>query len=162
NDFGIMLLEMWAYVCDSIAFYDEVIADECYVRTASQRQSLRKLVGLLGYVPRPAIAASVELAVIAAGRQPVLLPAGTQFRSGAIIFDSVHRDIQLNDWVVLDNAGDRRAFRVRAMAEVQATLPGAGAATVKDSSNHVTSTVDVTSRIPVTAILLDAPLNDPS
>jgi hypothetical protein len=83
DDFGIMLLEMWAYVCDSIAFYDEVIADESYLRTASLRPSVRKLVGLLGYVPRPAIAARVDLAILAEGRLRITLPAGTQFRSGA-------------------------------------------------------------------------------
>src|SRR5262252_8908139 len=83
DDFGVMLLEMWAYVCDSISFYDEVIADESYVRTASLRPSLRKLVALLGYVPRPAVGATVDLAVIAQGRQYVTLPKGTGFRSGA-------------------------------------------------------------------------------
>jgi hypothetical protein len=83
DDFGIMLFEMWAYVCDSIAFYDEVIADESYLRTASLRPSVRKLVGLLGYVPRPAVAARVDLAILAEGRLPIALPGGTQFRSGA-------------------------------------------------------------------------------
>jgi len=83
DDLGIMLLEMWAYVCDSISFYDEVIANESYLRTARLRPSLRKLVGLLGYIPRPASAATVDLAVFADGRQPITLPAGASFRSGA-------------------------------------------------------------------------------
>jgi hypothetical protein len=83
DDFGVMLLEMWAYVCDSIAFYREVIGNEQYVRTAELRPSLRKLVDLLGYVPRPASAATVDLVALADGRQPVILPAGTAFRSGA-------------------------------------------------------------------------------
>ena len=83
DDFGIMLLEMWSYVCDSLSFYDEVIANESYLRTAQQRSSLRKMVGLLGYIPRPAVAATVNLAIVAEGRQPVLVPAGTSFRSGA-------------------------------------------------------------------------------
>jgi hypothetical protein len=83
DDFGVMLLEMWAYICDSIAFYDEVIANESYLRTSRQRASLRKLVGLLGYVPRPATSAIVDLAVFADGRQPLTLPSGTSFRSGA-------------------------------------------------------------------------------
>jgi len=38
NDLGIMLLEMWAYVCDSISFYDEVIADESYVERPVSRE----------------------------------------------------------------------------------------------------------------------------
>src|SRR5262245_38554875 len=83
DDFGIMLLEMWSYVCDCLAFYDEAIANETYVRTAQLRPSLRKLVALLGYLPRPAVAARVELAILAEGRQPITLPPGTAFRSGA-------------------------------------------------------------------------------
>lgn len=83
DDFGVMLLEMWAYVGDVVAFYDKVIADESYVRTARQRSSVRKLVSLLGYVPRPAVAASVRLALLADSPRPVLIPAATAFRSGA-------------------------------------------------------------------------------
>lgn len=83
DDLGLMLLEMWAYVCDVVSFYDEVIAHETYLRTARLRPSLRKLVGILGYVPRPAIAAQVSLALLADGKNPVDVPAGTAFRSGA-------------------------------------------------------------------------------
>ena len=83
DDFGRMLLEMWAYCCDVLSFYDETIAHECYLRTARQRASLRRLVGLLGYVPRPALAASVHLALLAEGKQPVTLSAGLAFRSSA-------------------------------------------------------------------------------
>jgi hypothetical protein len=83
DDHGVMLLEMWAYISDCISFYDEVIAHELYARTARRPQSLRKLVALIGYVPRPAVAATVNLAALAEGRQPVAVPAGTAFRSGA-------------------------------------------------------------------------------
>jgi hypothetical protein len=83
EDFGVMLLEMWAYVCDGISFYDEVKADEFYLRTAQLRPSVRMLTGLLGYVPRPAVAALADLAVFIDGRQPLTLPIGTGFRSGA-------------------------------------------------------------------------------
>jgi len=83
RDFGMMLLEMWAYVCDLTSFYDDVFAHESYVRTARRRDSLRKLVDLLGYIPRPAVAALAQLAASADGRQVVSLPIGTAFRSGA-------------------------------------------------------------------------------
>jgi len=83
QDFGVMLLEMWAYVCDVTSFYDDVIAHELYVRTARRRDSLRKLVDPLGYIPRPAVAALAELAAFAEGRKAVSLPVGTGFRSGA-------------------------------------------------------------------------------
>jgi predicted phage baseplate assembly protein len=82
-DLGIMLLEMWAYALDILAFYDERIANETYLRTAVLRPSLRKLVELIGYQPRPALAASVVLGAIADGNRIVKLPPGTGFRSDA-------------------------------------------------------------------------------
>ncbi len=83
QDFGVMLLEMWAYIADVQSFYDQVIANECYLRTAVRRPSLRKLVDLLGYVPRPAVAATASVAVLAEGRRAIELPRGLGFRSTA-------------------------------------------------------------------------------
>src|SRR5262249_2515221 len=83
DDFGVMLLEMWACVCDTVAFYDKVLADESYVRTAKLRPSVRKLVSLLGYVPRPGVGASGRLARLADGKGPVPVAVGRGFRSGA-------------------------------------------------------------------------------
>lgn len=83
DDFGIMLLEMWAYICDSLSFYDEVLANESYLRTSFLRPNLRKLIALLGYLPRPAVGSVVELAAISDGRLQLKLPVGAAFRSGA-------------------------------------------------------------------------------
>jgi hypothetical protein len=81
QDFGVLLVEMWAYVADVLGFYDERVADETYVRTAKRRTSLRRIVGLLGYEPAPGAGGSAFVAAIADGRQPVTLPAGTAVRS---------------------------------------------------------------------------------
>ena len=81
HDLGLMLVEFWAYVCDVISFYDGATASESYLRTALLRQSRRKLVGLLGYIPRPAVAAKAYLAAMAEGRKSVTLPSGVAFRS---------------------------------------------------------------------------------
>lgn len=83
DDLGIMLLEMWAYVCDSLSFYDEVLANEAYLHTSQQRTDLRRLVALLGYLPRPAVGSVVKLAALADGRLNLKLPSGTAFSSGA-------------------------------------------------------------------------------
>ena len=83
DDLGIMLIEMWAYVLDVLGFYDERIANESYLRTAQLRPSLRKLTELIGYLPRPALAAAVELAAMADGAKAVTLLPGTAFRSDA-------------------------------------------------------------------------------
>lgn len=81
HDLGVMLVDLWAYVCDVISFYDAATADEGYLRTAWLRPSRRKLVGLLGYIPRPAVASSAVLAAMAEGRKTVTLTGGTAFRS---------------------------------------------------------------------------------
>jgi hypothetical protein len=83
QDLGLMLIDMWAYVSDVLAFYDERIANEEYIRTAVRRPSLRRLVDLLGFVPSPGQAAKVTLAALAEGRTGLTLPAGTGFRSDA-------------------------------------------------------------------------------
>ncbi|WP_266182076.1 hypothetical protein [Dyella humicola] len=83
EDFGLMLLEMWAYVCDIVAFYDQAHANESYLRTAVLPASLRRLVELIGYLPRPELAAFADIGALVEGRLPVVIPAGTAFRSAA-------------------------------------------------------------------------------
>src|SRR6185312_5322281 len=57
NDFGLMWLEMWAYVADVLGFYDERVANETYIRTAVRWPSLRRIVELLGYTPSVGVSA---------------------------------------------------------------------------------------------------------
>ena len=83
EDLGLMLLEMWAYVCDVVAFYDQAHANESYLRTAVLPSSLRRLVALIGYLPRPELASVADLGALVEGRLPVAIPAGTAFRSAA-------------------------------------------------------------------------------
>jgi hypothetical protein len=110
NDLGIMLLEMWAYVLDLLAFYEERIANESYLPTAVRPASLAELVALIGYLPRPAVGAEVILALIAdTGKGLIQLAAGTGFRSGAFagekpqIFEASAAatiDPALNEWTL--------------------------------------------------------------
>lgn len=81
-DLGVMLLEAWAVVLDTTAFYDARIAERSYLQTAPDQAVARNLTALIGHRPRPAIAARVDLAVQADGADPVTLPAMTAFRSG--------------------------------------------------------------------------------
>lgn len=113
DDYGVMLLELWAYVGELLSIYDKAIADESYVRTAKLRPSLRRLVASLGYVPRPAVAATAELALYADGVVPVTAPIGTAFRSGAFgaekpqVFELVAPatiDPALNQWPIASPA----------------------------------------------------------
>jgi hypothetical protein len=74
DDFTIALLDAWAVVCDILTFYQERIANEAYLRTATERVSIGELAKLIGYKLRPGLAASVALAFTIDA--PVLVPPG--------------------------------------------------------------------------------------
>ncbi|MGN9809524.1 putative baseplate assembly protein [Micromonospora sp. BQ11] len=99
EDFTMALLDGVAGVADVLTFYTERLAQESYLRTATERLSLTELGRLVGYRLRPGVAAATYLAfhveppppaaVSAATspfhrvRQPgsVPIPAGTAVRS---------------------------------------------------------------------------------
>lgn len=62
DDFSMALLDAWATVADVLTFYQERIANEAYLRTATERLSLLELARLIGYELRPGVAASTYLA----------------------------------------------------------------------------------------------------
>lgn len=62
DDFSIALLDAAATMADVLTFYQERIANESYLRTATQRRSLLELARLIGYELRPGVAASTFLA----------------------------------------------------------------------------------------------------
>jgi hypothetical protein len=66
-----------------LSFYQERIANEGYLRTATERRSLFELARLVGYRPRPGVAASVFLAytIDANTAQAVLVRQGAQVQS---------------------------------------------------------------------------------
>lgn len=82
HDLGLMLVEMGAYVFDVCDFYAALIAGETFLDTAQLTGAQRKLVALLGYLPRPAVGAQAYLAAEADGRRVISLPSGVAFRSG--------------------------------------------------------------------------------
>ena len=84
TDPSIALLDAWATVADVLTFYQERIANEGYLRTATERRSILELARLVGYVPRPGVAASVYLAFTleeSAGDFRTEIPAGTRAQS---------------------------------------------------------------------------------
>jgi predicted phage baseplate assembly protein len=64
DDFTIALLDAWALSGDILTFYQERIANESYLRTATERQSVINLARLIGYELRPGVAATTYLAFL--------------------------------------------------------------------------------------------------
>lgn len=62
DDFGIALLDAWAVTSDVLTFYQERLATEAYLRTATEQLSVRELARLIGYQPKPGVAAQTYLA----------------------------------------------------------------------------------------------------
>ncbi|MBN9385050.1 MAG: putative baseplate assembly protein [Chitinophagaceae bacterium] len=62
DDPTIALLDAWAVVSDVLTFYQERIANESYLRTATERYSILQMARLIGYELRPGVAASTYLA----------------------------------------------------------------------------------------------------
>src|SRR5277367_489056 len=81
SDYGIALLAMWAYVADILTFYQERIANEAFLRTALQPESVTALAALLGYKPSPGVAAKTELVFFLDKLKQVQIPIGLRVQS---------------------------------------------------------------------------------
>ena len=70
GDYQSLFFELWAYLADILTFYQERIANEAFLPTATQRDSLLRLTQLINYRPSPGSAASALLAfTVEAGKQ---------------------------------------------------------------------------------------------
>jgi Baseplate J-like protein len=85
GDWTVALLDAWSAVADVLTFYGERIANEAYLRTATERLSILELARAVGYELAPGVAAATMLAFTvedapgAPSRTEV--PAGTRVQS---------------------------------------------------------------------------------
>jgi hypothetical protein len=75
DDPGIALLEGAAILCDILTFYQELYANEAWLRTASWPESITQLVRLTGYRQAPGLGGSGVVAFELNGTQAVTVPA---------------------------------------------------------------------------------------
>jgi predicted phage baseplate assembly protein len=81
DDPAIALLDCWATAADVLTFYQERLANEGYLRTATEQRSVLELARLVGYVPRPGVAASTYLAFTLEKDHDETIPVGTRAQS---------------------------------------------------------------------------------
>lgn len=81
DDPAITLLELWAALADVLTFYQERIANEAFLRTARERDSVLRLVRLLDYHLRPGIAATTLFAFTVDDDATVEIPVGLRVMS---------------------------------------------------------------------------------
>lgn len=83
NDFGIALLQMFAYVGDLLGYYLDRLAGEAFIFTATQPQSIVNLANMLDYQPTLSggAVAALQITVASSIVGPITIPAGSQFQT---------------------------------------------------------------------------------
>lgn len=81
GDLALQMMEWWAYLADILTFYNEHIASQAYLRTADLPESVKRLIRVLGYRPRPGIGARGVLAALMSKPTSFTLPQGFPVQS---------------------------------------------------------------------------------
>jgi len=77
-DFGMALIELFSYMGDILNYYIDRSANEAFIGTASQRDSVLQISRLLGYNPTAATAATVTLTFYNSSASTITVPVKTQ------------------------------------------------------------------------------------
>jgi hypothetical protein len=88
-DFGVALIEAFAYMGDTINYYLDRVANESYLPTATQRQNVLNIAYSYGYTPASYKAASATLQFTNLTASPVTIPAGSQVSGEVLVNDTV-------------------------------------------------------------------------
>ena len=83
-DFGMTILEAFAYMGDQLNYYIDRAANESFITTASQRDSVLQLARLLGYQATNNTASKVTLTFQNSTGSPITVPALTQVATSNI------------------------------------------------------------------------------
>jgi len=75
-DLGLVLLELFAYAGDQLSYLHDRVALEGFLRTATQAESVRRLLRMIDYDIHPGYAAEAPLVFECTGAAPLFLPRG--------------------------------------------------------------------------------------
>jgi baseplate J-like protein len=84
-DFGIVLIELFAYMADILSYYQDRIANEAFLSTAQERRSVIQHLRLIGYEMAPAAPASARLNIVVANNinDTIVIRTGDQFSTAS-------------------------------------------------------------------------------
>ena len=83
-DFGMTLLELFAYMGDILNYYIDRTANEALITSATQRQTVLQIANLIGYTPTNSTASTVTLTFQNSTASPINLPALTQVATSLV------------------------------------------------------------------------------
>ena len=84
-DFGMTLVDLFAYMGDLLNFYIDRATNEGFLATASQRDSVLQLANTLGYIPTGLVAATTTIGFTNSTGSASVVPAGTQIANSAVV-----------------------------------------------------------------------------
>lgn len=79
SDFGMLLVDLWAYMGDIMHYYIDRAAGEAFLSTATQRESVLALANLLDYVPRGRSSATATLTLENSTAADIVIDPLTEF-----------------------------------------------------------------------------------
>jgi uncharacterized phage protein gp47/JayE len=84
SDFGMLLVDLWAYMGDILHYYIDKAAQESFLGTATRRESILAIANLLDYVPAGRTPANSQIILTATNsaatdETPILIPRYTRF-----------------------------------------------------------------------------------
>jgi uncharacterized phage protein gp47/JayE len=85
GDLGIAILEAFAYASDVLHYYVDRAANEAFISTASQKESVLKIAKMLGYIPTDTSPATATLVFKNSSGSNITVPAGTQVGSTTVV-----------------------------------------------------------------------------
>ncbi|MGB3299960.1 MAG: hypothetical protein WBA76_16975, partial [Phormidesmis sp.] len=133
DDSAIALLDAWAIMADVLTFYQERIANEGFLNTATERLSVLELARSIGYELDPGVAASTYLsfevedptAELRTTEDPtVVIPLGTQVESvpgeGELpqLFETVEEMVARPEWSAIAPRSTRPQTITRSATEL--------------------------------------------
>lgn len=89
SDFGVALVEAFAYMGDIMGYYIDRVANESYLLTATQRQNVINIARSYGYTPAGYQAAVTTLSFTNLTNSSVTIPSGTQVYGEVLVDDVV-------------------------------------------------------------------------
>lgn len=88
-DFGLALVEAFAYMGDVVNYYVDRVANESFLATATQRQSILNIARTYGYSPAGYRSSSLNVVFTNDDTSAVTLPIGTELSADIVVGDTV-------------------------------------------------------------------------
>ncbi|WP_143662683.1 baseplate J/gp47 family protein [Streptomyces sp. CB03238] len=113
-DFGVLLVNLFAYMGDILSYYQDAAAREAFLETATLRSSVLAHAATLGYSPASAAPSTGTVTFLTETSQPtdVILPAGTQVTTAFIPAIDAPLTFELDEDVTVPARGGSITARV--------------------------------------------------